>query len=493
MGMKTKKRCAAWLFICVLCIGAFSHLFFPSGIQARADAYGDPAYQYIRYLAEHYPARIADSRQKTAAGSWIADQLRSFGYPVEELGFDQNGYHFVNYTATKQGKTDQIVYVGAHYDSVNTTGTDDNASGVAAVLEIAQRMKNVETEFTIKFCFFDGEESTLTGLGYAGSCNYTTIKKDSEAHRALCYINVDCVAAGDILYAYGGVYENGALTKTVGYDWANNAASAAGVPLSTLPQAVDMFPSPTRVTGSDQHYFNSNWGIPYVYFEASRWCEPDGSGGNSETNKTCWYQTNDSRLASTGGRVMHMPQFDSLSVLESYFPGRVHKNLSDTVTIIMTMLQNPDYRFGSGSDTGDYEINGYRTRGSYLTMIEPQTTVSALRSHFSLHGDTRLEIADPNGAVCSDTDLIRTGSRITLYSGQTPIAQYQAVIYGDMSCDGVIDIVDFAYIKSQMLGQLQMTGIQAEAADIDGTGTVDIVDFAYLKSYMLGALQIPQH
>lgn len=349
MGMKTKKRCAAWLFICVLCIGVFSHLFFPSGIQARADAYGDPAYQYIRYLAEHYPARIASSSQKTAAGSWIADQLRSFGYPVEELGFDQNGYHFVNYTATKQGRTDQIVYVGAHYDSVNTTGTDDNASGVAAVLEIAKRMKNVETEFTIKFCFFDGEES--------------------------------------------------ALTKTMGYDWANNAASAAGVPLSALPQAVDMFPSPTRVTGSDQHYFNSNWGIPYVYFEASRWCEPDGSGGNSETNKTCWYQTNDSRL----------------------------------------------------------------------------------------------EIADPNGAVCSDTDLIRTGSRITLYSGQTPIAQYQAVIYGDMSCDGVIDIVDFAYIKSQMLGQLQMTGIQAEAADIDGTGTVDIVDFAYLKSYMLGALQIPQH
>ena len=62
-----------------------------------------------------------------------------------------------------------------------------------------------------------------------------------------------------------------------------------------------------------------------------------------------------------------------------------------------------------------------------------------------------------------------------------------------MSGDGVIDIVDFAYIKSQMLGQLQMTGIQAEAADIDDTGTVDIVDFAYLKSYMLGALQIPQH
>lgn len=441
--MKWFKRLAVLLLIGVLSIGIALPCAHRFSLTAKADAYGDLAYQYIRYLAKNYPARIASSSQKTAAGNWIADQLRSIGYPVEELGFDQNGYHFVNYTATKQGKTDQIVYVGAHYDSVNTTGTDDNASGVSAVLEIAQRMKNVETEFTIKFCFFDGEES--------------------------------------------------ALTKTMGYDWANNAASAAGVPLSALPQAVDMFPSPTRVTGSDQHYFNSNWGIPYVYFEASRWCEPDGSGGNSETNKTCWYQTNDSRLASTGGRVMHMPQFDSLSVLESYFPGRVHKNLSDTMTIIMTMLQNPDYRFGSGSDTGDYEISGYRTRGSYLTMIEPQTTVSALRSHFTLHNDIRLTVTSADGSACGEDAFVRTGSRITLYSGQTPIAQYQAVIYGDMSGDGIIDILDFAYIKSQMLGQLTMTGIQAESADIDGTGAVDIVDFAYMKSYMLRALQIPQH
>lgn len=490
--MKPIKRFCTCLLICILCIGSVVPWLLSSGITARADAYGDLAYQYIKYLVEQYPARIASSSQKIAAGNWIADKLRSFGYPVEELGFDQNGYHFVNYVATKTGKSDQIVYVGAHYDSVDTTGTDDNASGVAAVLEIAERMKDVESEFTIKFCFFDGEESTLTGLGYAGSCNYTTIKKDSEAHRALCYINVDCVAAGDYLYAYGGVYENGALTKTVGYDWANHSASAAGVSLSTLPQAVEMFQSPTRVTGSDQHYFNSNWGIPYVYFEASRWCEPDGSGGNRETNKTCWYQTNDSRLSSTGGRVMHMPQFDNLAVLEDYFPGRVRKNLSDTVTIIMTMLQNPDYRFGS-TDGKDYTIQGYQTRGSYLTMVEPQTTAAAFRGHFTLGEGTRLVISDETNASYGDNDRIRTGTQATIYSGQTPLAQYQVVIYGDMSGDGIIDIVDFAYIKSQMLGQLSMTGIRAEAADIDGTGTVDIVDFAYMKSYMLGSLQIPQH
>lgn len=63
-----------------------------------------------------------------------------------------------------------------------------------------------------------------------------------------------------------------------------------------------------------------------------------------------------------------------------------------------------------------------------------------------------------------------------------------------MSGDGVIDIVDFAYIKSQMLGQLTMTGIQAEAAVSTGHrhGRISWIS-PNMKSYMLGALQIPQH
>lgn len=351
--------CQIGILISTLWIGSFVSSLYPAKLTAAADSYGDLAYQYIQEISNQYPARIANSSQKTAAGNWISDKLQSYGYPVEELGFDQNGYHFINYIATKPGKSDEIVYIGAHYDSVNTSGTDDNASGVAIALEIAKRIQSINTEFTIKFCFFDGEESALTGLGYAGSCNYTSVKKNTEAHRALCYINIDCVAAGDILYAYGGIYENGSLSKTMAYDWAMTSATAAGISLSTLPVNVEMYPSPTRITGSDHHYFNSSWGIPYVYFEASRWCETDGSGGNSDTNKTCWYQTKDSRFESTGGRIMHMPQYDSLSTLEQAFPGRIHKNLSDTVSIIMTMLQNPDYRFEN--ECSDPTQNSYNT------------------------------------------------------------------------------------------------------------------------------------
>ena len=148
------------------------------------------------------------------------------------------------------------------------------------------------------------------------------------------------------MFAYGGVYgENGELLRREGYDWANQAAAQLGVSLNTLPESVEMFETPTRITGSDQHYFNAAWGIPYVYFEASRWCEADGSGGNEQTNQTCWYQTADERLSSTGGRVMHMAAFDDLAVLEEYFPGRIRAHLADTTAVITHMLRNPELRF----------------------------------------------------------------------------------------------------------------------------------------------------
>lgn len=148
---------------------------------------------------------------------------------------------------------------------------------------------------------------------------------------------------------------------------------------------------------------------------------------------------------------------------------------------------------GNEGDSGSYEINGYRTNGTYLSLVEPGTTVSSFKSHFDLSGNATLVVSDDSGTPYKDDDLIRTGTNVTIFSGQNVIAQYRVVIYGDISGDGVIDILDFAYMESQMLQHLELTGLRAEAADIDGNGAVDIVDFAYIKSKMLGLLEISQH
>ena len=149
--------------------------------------------------------------------------------------------------------------------------------------------------------------------------------------------------------------------------------------------------------------------------------------------------------------------------------------------------KNPD----NGMD-GSYVINGYRTDGEYLSNVTPGTTVSAFRSHITLNGGASLTLADDQGTPYYDGDLIRTGTIVTISSGSTILAQYRVIIYGDISGDGKIDIVDFAYMESEMLGKANLTDILAKSADIDGNKHVDIVEFAYMESKMLGLLEIPQ-
>jgi hypothetical protein len=70
-----------------------------------------------------------------------------------------------NVVATKLGTLypDQIYIIGAHYDSVNNPGADDNASGVALVLEAARILSQFPSDYTIRFIAFDMEEQGLRG------------------------------------------------------------------------------------------------------------------------------------------------------------------------------------------------------------------------------------------------------------------------------------------------------------------------------------------
>ena len=83
------------------------------------------------------------------------------GYKVEEFDYDIQGKTcrnlYVKLDGTEESKG--IVVIGAHYDSVaGSPGANDNASGVAAVLELARIMKNDSPAQPIMFAFFPNEE-----------------------------------------------------------------------------------------------------------------------------------------------------------------------------------------------------------------------------------------------------------------------------------------------------------------------------------------------
>jgi hypothetical protein len=94
----------------------------------------------------------------------IVATFQSFGLSVELQEID--GWpSYYNVVATQVGAVypDSYYVVGAHYDSVHNPGADDNASGVAGVLEIARVLSLYQTEYTIKYIAFDVEEQGLEG------------------------------------------------------------------------------------------------------------------------------------------------------------------------------------------------------------------------------------------------------------------------------------------------------------------------------------------
>ncbi|MGB9758390.1 MAG: M28 family metallopeptidase [Thermoproteota archaeon] len=88
----------------------------------------------------------------------------------------------------KEGNTypDEVIVVGAHYDSVyNALGIIDNAGGVALLMEIAKVVSKLSTKRTIRFILFSGEE-----LGLRGSMNYCKAHKE-ELEKIKLMINLD--------------------------------------------------------------------------------------------------------------------------------------------------------------------------------------------------------------------------------------------------------------------------------------------------------------
>ena len=154
---------------------------------------------------------------------WLKSQYLSYGYTasqMEEDTYSYSGFTCKNLVLTKVGTLypNTYVIVCGHYDTISGTGTNDNGSGTAIILEIARLLQNIPTEYSIKFINFSGEEDGLRGSQHfvTNVVNATTPKMDIRV-----VFNIDEV---------GGVA--GEINDTITCDvdeslpMANNAASA---------------------------------------------------------------------------------------------------------------------------------------------------------------------------------------------------------------------------------------------------------------------------
>lgn len=114
----------------------------------------------------HFGDRSAGSNDNVAATRFIKNYFESAaGLKAEERCFLSKGAQICNVLARKPGRTSDVILVLAHLDTVGflNAGADDNASGAAGLLLMAEYLKNVSLEKTVWFLATNGEEDGLLG------------------------------------------------------------------------------------------------------------------------------------------------------------------------------------------------------------------------------------------------------------------------------------------------------------------------------------------
>ncbi|HET9021517.1 MAG TPA: M28 family metallopeptidase [Ornithinibacter sp.] len=102
---------------------------------------------------------------------------------------------------SRWGNPDNVVMAGAHLDSVQAgPGVNDNGSGSAAILEVAENLAKVETYNKVRFAWWGAEEA-----GLVGSTQYVAGLSQAERDKIALYLNFDMVGSPNhVFFVYDG-------------------------------------------------------------------------------------------------------------------------------------------------------------------------------------------------------------------------------------------------------------------------------------------------
>jgi hypothetical protein len=152
-------------------------------------------------LATRWPSRVPGTPGATGAADWFAQQLAPYGYRVRRDVFSaelpgRGRVRLVNLYASRPGRSPKTIVVMAHRDDAGTgAGADDNASGTAAILELARAYApaagpvRVPLPYTLAFLSTDG--AAEGGLGAAHFVTHAPERLD-----VIATINLDAIAGG---------------------------------------------------------------------------------------------------------------------------------------------------------------------------------------------------------------------------------------------------------------------------------------------------------
>jgi hypothetical protein len=130
-----------------------------------------------------------------AAARYIDTTLAGWRYSVATQPFEVWGKTVHNLVAELPGasRADEIIVVGAHYDSVpGCPGANDNATGVAAVLELARLLAGQSLARTVRLVAFVNEEMPFFSTANMGSWQYAR-RARARSERIVAMLSVETI------------------------------------------------------------------------------------------------------------------------------------------------------------------------------------------------------------------------------------------------------------------------------------------------------------
>ena len=171
-----------------------------------------------------------------------------------------------NVVAEKAGTGQGVVVLGAHYDTVpGVQGANDNGSGTAVILALAEEMASQEFPFTLRFMTFGSEE-----LGLRGSAHYVDSLTDNQQQEIIAMLNFDALGSGESVEILGDralidraadLAQRDGILVTRGRDQPGSSSDHASFRRAGIPVLMFTAPDVSRIHSVDDSMENVNPGL----------------------------------------------------------------------------------------------------------------------------------------------------------------------------------------------------------------------------------------
>ena len=317
--------------------------------QATTQPLGEIASTQARHIATVFPGRMTGTPAEMLSADYLRQQFAQMGYQNDIRAFHSryiftsrnNSKNWHNVTgstviAAHEGKSAQQIIIMAHLDTfapqsdadidnnlggLTLQGIDDNAAGLGVMLELAERMKDVPTQYGIRFVATSGEEE-----GKLGAENLLNRMSAAEKKNTLLVINLDNLIVGDKLYFNSGKSTPNSVRKLTRHR-ALAIARSHGILAAVNPGRNPAYPKGTGCC-SDGEVFDKA-GIPVLYVEATNWNLGDKNG----------YQQRAKSKAFPEGTSWHDVRLDNQQHIDKVLPQRIEHRSRDVVKVMLPLVK----------------------------------------------------------------------------------------------------------------------------------------------------------